>query len=33
MADNLTKEQRSKTMSSIRSKWTNQEKNIHNYLR
>ncbi len=33
MADNLTKEQRSKTMSRIRSKWTSQEKKIHNYLK
>lgn len=33
MADNLTKEQRSRTMSRIRSKWTNQEKKIHNYLK
>lgn len=33
MADNLTKEQRSKTMSRIRSKWTAQEKRIHNYLK
>jgi DNA mismatch endonuclease (patch repair protein) len=33
MADNLTKEQRSKTMSRIRSKWTNQEKKIYNYLK
>jgi len=33
MADNLTSEQRSKTMSRIRSKWTTQEKKIHNYLK
>jgi DNA mismatch endonuclease (patch repair protein) len=33
MADNLTKEQRSKTMSRIRSKWTAQEKKIHDYLK
>ena len=33
MADNLTKQQRSKTMSRIRSKWTSQEKKIHNYLK
>lgn len=33
MADNLTKEQRSRTMSRIRSKWTSQEKKIHNYLK
>ena len=33
MADNLTKEQRSMTMSKIRSKWTSQEKKIHNYLK
>lgn len=31
--DNLTKEQRSRTMSKIRSKWTSQEKKIHNYLK
>src|SRR3989344_212154 len=33
MSDNLTKEQRSKTMSRIRSKWTTQEKAIHNQLK
>ncbi len=33
MADNLTIEQRSKTMSRIKSKWTSQEKKIHNYLK
>ena len=33
MADNLTKEQRSKTMSRIRSKWTKQEKMLHNKLK
>ena len=33
MVDNLTKEQRSKTMSRIRSKWTAQEKKVHNYLK
>ena len=33
MADNLTSEQRSKTMSRIRSKWTTQEKKIHDYLK
>jgi len=33
MADNLTKEQRSKCMSNIRSKWTKQEKLIHNFLK
>ena len=33
MVDNLTKEQRSRTMSRIRSKWTAQEKKFHNYLR
>ena len=33
MADNLTKEQRSKCMSKIRSKWTIQEKKIHNFLK
>lgn len=33
MADNLTNEQRSKTMSRIRSKWTAQEKQIHSYLK
>jgi len=32
MVDNLTKEQRSRTMSRIRSKWTQQEKRVHNYL-
>lgn len=31
--DNLTKEQRSYCMSRIRSKWTVQEKNIHNFLK
>ena len=33
MSDNLTKEQRSKCMSNIRSKWTLQERKIHNYLK
>ena len=33
MADNLTEEQRRKTMSRIRSKWTVQEKKIHNHLK
>ncbi|MFA5382379.1 MAG: hypothetical protein WC356_04375 [Candidatus Micrarchaeia archaeon] len=33
MSDNLTKEQRSRCMSKIRSKWTKQEKKIHNYLK
>jgi len=29
MADNLTKEQRSKTMAKIKSKWTKQERTVH----
>ena len=33
MSDNLTKKQRSKTMSRIRSKWTTQERIIHNLLK
>jgi len=33
MADNLTEKQRSYCMSRIRSKWTAQEKKIHNYLK
>ena len=33
MADILTKEQRSERMSRIRSKWTFQEKKMHNYLK
>ena len=33
MPDNLTKDQRSKCMSHIRSKWTVQEKKIHNFLK
>lgn len=33
MPDNLTKEQRSYCMSNIKSKWTNQEKKIHDYLK
>ena len=33
MVDNLTKEQRSKCMSQIRSKWTAQETKIHNFLK
>lgn len=32
MADNLTKKQRSYCMSKIRSKWTVQEKKVHNFL-
>lgn len=32
MADNLTVAQRSYTMSRIRSKWTRQERRIHNFL-
>jgi len=33
MADNLTKAQRSYTMSRIRSKWTKQENTLHNKLK
>ena len=33
MVDNLTKRQRSHCMSKIRSKWTAQEKKIHNFLK
>jgi|TARA_Y100000310_G_C20687177_1_gene819834 DNA mismatch endonuclease (patch repair protein) len=33
MADNLTKEQRTKCMSRIRSKWTIQERKLHNFLK
>ena len=33
MPDTLTKEQRSYCMSRIRSKWTAQEKKIHNFLK
>jgi G:T-mismatch repair DNA endonuclease (very short patch repair protein) len=33
MSDNLTIKQRSKCMSNIRSKWTDQEKKIHSYLK
>ena len=33
MADTITKKQRSRTMSMIKSKWTSQEKKIHNYLK
>jgi len=33
MADNLTRKQRSYTMSRIRSKWTKQEKAVHNILK
>jgi len=33
MVDTLTEEQRSHCMSRIRSKWTKQEKTIHNYLK
>lgn len=33
MADNLTKKQRKNCMSRIRSKWTKQEKMVHNYLK
>lgn len=31
--DNLSKLQRSKCMSKIRSKWTQPEKTVHNYLK
>lgn len=33
MADNLTKNQRSYIMSRIRSRWTNQERRLHGYLK
>jgi DNA mismatch endonuclease (patch repair protein) len=33
MKDNLTLEQRSKCMSSIRSTWTHPEQKIHSYLK
>ena len=33
MADNLTKEQRSKCMTNIRSKWTIQERKLHDFLK
>ncbi len=33
MADNLTKTQRSKCMSNIKSKWTIQERKVHNCLK
>jgi len=33
MVDNLTVQQRKKCMSNIRSKWTAQEKKIHNFLK
>lgn len=33
MVDNLTKNQRSKCMSNIRSQWTIQERKIHNFLK
>lgn len=33
MSDNLTKEQRKECMSKIKSKWTQQEKKTHNYLK
>ena len=33
MTDILSHEQRSKRMSQIRSKWTKQERLIHNYLK
>lgn len=33
MPDNLTKKQRSETMSKIRSKWTTQEQLAHNWLK
>lgn len=33
MVDNLTKAQRSLTMSKIRGKWTGPEKKLHNYLK
>lgn len=32
MADTLTKKQRSYTMSRIRSKWTKNERHMHNFL-
>ena len=31
--DNLTKEDRSKCMSMIRSKWTTQERKVHSFLK
>lgn len=31
--DNLTKKQRTKCMSNIKSKWTSQERKLHNYLK
>lgn len=33
MTDNMTKKQRSKTMSRIRSIWTSKEKMLHNLLK
>lgn len=33
MPDTLTKEQRSYCMSRIRSRWTSQEKRLHNHLK
>lgn len=33
MADNLTKVQRSKCVSNIKSKWTKQEKKVHDFLK
>jgi len=33
MVDNLTKEQRRKCMSNITSKWTIQERKVHNFLK
>lgn len=33
MTDNLTKKQRSRTMSKIRSRWTAQETRVHNWLK
>ena len=33
MPDIMSKEERSKRMSLIRSKWTNPEKLVHNYLK
>jgi len=33
MVDNVSKEQRSKTMSRIKSKWTSPERNLHNFLK
>jgi len=33
MVDNVSKKQRSETMSKIKSKWTNPERKFHNYLK